>query len=142
MGDVDGQGRPREVGRLISHAYVLRVVAEFQAFVRDLHDLAAERIIYLAVSQAEYRPLLIGAATEARYIDRGNADLRASSRTSDGWGWVVSTGRLELSTHVGLTPTGEATGRTTRTSSSFETPLPMETRSSWIAYGLAESPTP
>jgi len=68
---------PREIGRPIGHAYVLRVVAEFQAFVRDLHDLAAERVVNLATSQAQYRALLIGAATEGRLIDRGNADLRS-----------------------------------------------------------------
>lgn len=77
MGEVDGPGRPREIGRPIGHAYVLRVVAEFQAFVRDLHDLAAERVVNLATSQAQYRALLIGAATEGRLIDRGNADLRS-----------------------------------------------------------------
>ena len=42
MGEVDGPGRPRELGRPVGHAYVLRVVAEFQAYARDLHDLAAE----------------------------------------------------------------------------------------------------
>lgn len=77
MGEVDGPGRPREIGRPIGHAYVLRVVAELQAFVRDLHDLAAERVVNLATSQAQYRALLIGAATEGRLIDRGNADLRS-----------------------------------------------------------------
>lgn len=77
MGEVDGPGRPREIGRLIGHAYVLRVVAEFQAFVRELHDLAAESVVYLAAPQDQYRPLLIGATTAGRLIDRGNADLRS-----------------------------------------------------------------
>jgi len=53
MGEVDGPGRPREIGRPIGHAYVLRVIAEFQAFVRDLHDLGAERVVNLATSQAQ-----------------------------------------------------------------------------------------
>lgn len=77
MGEVDGPGRPREVGRPIAHAYILRVVAEFQAFARDLHDLAAERIVELARPDASYRPLLAAAATEGRLIDRGNADVRS-----------------------------------------------------------------
>lgn len=77
MGEVDGPGRPRELGRPVAHAYVLRVVAEFQAFVRDLHDLAAERMVDLAAPVAQFRPLLIAAATEGRFIDRGNADVRS-----------------------------------------------------------------
>lgn len=77
MGEVDGPGRPLEIGRPVGHAYVLRVVAEFQAFVRDLHDLGAERLVDLAQPQAQFRPLLIAAATEGRLIDRGNADIRS-----------------------------------------------------------------
>lgn len=77
IGVVTGPGRPRELGRPIAHAYVLRVVAEFQAFVRDLHDLAAERLIDLADPTTQFRPLLIAAATEGRLIDRGNADVRS-----------------------------------------------------------------
>jgi len=76
-GEVDGPGRPREIGRPVGHAYILRVVAEFQAFVRDLHDLAAERVVDLANPDARYRPLLVGAVTEGRFIDRGNADVRS-----------------------------------------------------------------
>lgn len=77
MGEVDGPGRPREVGRPVAHAYILRVVAEFQAYARDLHDLAAERIVDLANPDKPYRPLLVAAATEGRLIDRGNADMRS-----------------------------------------------------------------
>jgi hypothetical protein len=77
MGEVDGPGRPLEIGRPVGHAYVLRVVAEFQAFVRDLHDLAAERVVDLAQPQDQFRPILIAAATEGRFIDRGNADIRS-----------------------------------------------------------------
>jgi hypothetical protein len=77
MGDVGGPGRPREVGRPVAHAYILRIVAEFQAYSRDLHDLAAERIVDLANPDAPYRPLLVAAATEGRLIDHGNADVRS-----------------------------------------------------------------
>lgn len=77
MGEVDGPGRPLEIGRPIAHAYVLRVVAEFQAFARDLHDLAVEKIVELSGTAVEHRPMLTTAATEGRHIDRGNADLRS-----------------------------------------------------------------
>lgn len=77
MGEVDGPGRPLELGRPVGHAYILRVVAEFQAFVRDLHDLAAERVVDLAKPDARYRPLLVAAVTEGRFIDRDNADVRS-----------------------------------------------------------------
>lgn len=75
--DVDGPGRPREAGRPLEDAYILRVVAEFQAYARDLHDLAVERIVDLAVPDVRYRPLLVAAVTEGRLIDRGNADVRS-----------------------------------------------------------------
>ena len=77
IGEVDGPGRPRQVGRPLAHAYILRVVAEFQAYCRDLHDLAAERVVDLAVPEVSYRPLLVAAATEGRLIDRGNAGVRS-----------------------------------------------------------------
>jgi hypothetical protein len=75
MEETDGPGQP------IAHAYVLRLVAEFQGFVRDLHDLAIERMVDLAVPDVQYRPLMVNAATRGRSIDRGNAHL--SSLTSD-----------------------------------------------------------
>jgi hypothetical protein len=76
MGEVDGPGRPLELGRPVGHAYILRVVAEFQAFVRDLHNLAAESIVGLSNPDPPYRALLVRAVTEGRLIDRGNADAR------------------------------------------------------------------
>jgi hypothetical protein len=97
MGEVDGPGRPREFGRPVAHAYVLRVVAEFQAFVRDLHDLAAERMISLAEPKAQFRPLLIAAATEGRLIDRGNADVRSVEQDFRRLGIGGLTGRLQAS---------------------------------------------
>jgi hypothetical protein len=56
------------------------VVAEFQAFARDLHDLAGERLVELSGVAVGFRALLIGATTEGRAIDRGNADLRSLQR--------------------------------------------------------------
>lgn len=77
MGEIDGPGRPLEIGRPVAHAYILRVVAEFQAFTRDLHDLAAEKLVELSGTESRHRPMLTTAITEGRQIDRGNADLRA-----------------------------------------------------------------
>lgn len=77
MGEVDGPGRPLEIGRLVAHAYVLRVVAEFQAFSRDLHDLAAEKLAVLSGVAAQHQSMLTVAATKDRFVDRGNADLRS-----------------------------------------------------------------
>lgn len=72
-----GPGRPLEIGRPVAHAYVLRVVAEFQAFVRDLHDLGAERMVALSNADVATQAMLITATTEGRMIDRGNADMRS-----------------------------------------------------------------
>lgn len=80
MGEVGGPGRPLEIGRPVAHAYVLRVVAEFQAFARDLHGLAAEKLVDLSSPQPQFRALLLTAATESRLIDRGNADLPSLQR--------------------------------------------------------------
>lgn len=60
----------------IVHAYVIRIVSEFQAFVRDLHGLAAEAIVIASSPNSAYHALLVVAMTEGRVIDRGNADLR------------------------------------------------------------------
>lgn len=95
MGKVAGPGRPREFGRPVAHAYVLRVVAEFQAFVRDLHDLGAERMVDLAAPTAQFRPLLIAAATEGRSIDRGNADARSIEHDFRRLGITGLTARLQ-----------------------------------------------
>lgn len=98
MGEVDGPGRPRELGRPVAHAYVLRVVAEFQGFVRDLHDLAAERMVDLAGPAVPFRPLLIAAATEGRFIDRGNADVRSIEHDFRRLGISGLNGRLQTRT--------------------------------------------
>lgn len=77
IGDVPGPGRPPEFGRPLAHAYILRVVAEFQGFARDLHDLAADRIVDMAGVPNVHRAALVAASTMGRRLDRGNADLRA-----------------------------------------------------------------
>lgn len=69
-------GRPSETARPLAHAYVLRVVAEFQAFTRDLHDLTVFRLAQLSGACDQVASLLVTAMTAERRIDRGNADLR------------------------------------------------------------------
>jgi hypothetical protein len=66
-----------EIGRPVAHAYVLRVVAEFQAFIRDLHDLGAGVMVTLSGADINSQAMLIASATEGRMIDRSNADLRS-----------------------------------------------------------------
>ncbi len=77
FGKVGGPGRPLEIGRPVAHAYVLRVVAEFQGFVRDLHDLGAERLVALSNADLAWQAMLIAATIDGRMIDRGNAGLRS-----------------------------------------------------------------
>ena len=78
LGEVDGRrGRPLEIGRPIAHSYLRRVVAEFQGFVRDLHDLGADRLVEMSQPDVRFQSLLVAASTEGRHIDRGNADLRS-----------------------------------------------------------------
>lgn len=77
MGEVDGPGRPLEIGRPVGHAYILRVVAEFQGFARDLHALAAERFIGLAGVDIRFVPVMTEAITAGRYVDSGNPGLRS-----------------------------------------------------------------
>ena len=60
----------------MARAYVLRVVSEFQAFARDLHDLAAAMLVERSGVHPQFQSLLTGAATKGRGIDRGNADVR------------------------------------------------------------------
>jgi hypothetical protein len=94
LGEVEGPGRPLEIGRPIAHAYLLRVVAEFQAFVRDLHDLGAEKLVELSGVTAPGQALLITSATAGRFIDRGNADLRSLERDFRRLGMTGLVGRI------------------------------------------------
>jgi hypothetical protein len=78
--EAEGPGRPLEIGRPVGHAYVLRVIAEFQGYARDLHDLAAETMVGLSGADDVARAMLIRGITEGRMIDRGNADLHDELR--------------------------------------------------------------
>lgn len=62
--------------RLVAQAYVVRVVADFQAFVRELHELGAKQLVRLAQPRAEQHNLLVDAALHGRTIARGNPALR------------------------------------------------------------------
>jgi hypothetical protein len=52
-------------------------VAEFQGFVRDLHDLASDKLFEMSGPDVRFQSMLVAAATEGRRIDKGNADLRS-----------------------------------------------------------------
>ena len=77
MGEVDGPGRPLEIGRPLGHAFILRLAAEFQGFARDLFDLCAEHLIRAAAAPAALQPLLTRGLTGGRAMDSGNATLTA-----------------------------------------------------------------
>lgn len=82
-GEVEGPGRPLEIGRPLAHAYIMRLVAEFQGFVRDLYDLAAEHLVNAADPPEGLVAVLTDAITRGRSIDSGNATV-ASLRTDFG----------------------------------------------------------
>lgn len=75
IGQVSGPGRPLELGKPLAHAYIIRVVAEFQGFARDLYDLAIEQLVVAAEPRTELAPLLVAAATRGRSMDAGNPTL-------------------------------------------------------------------
>lgn len=77
MGEVEGPGTPRELGRPLAHAYIIRMVAEFQGFARDLYDLAAEHLVTVAAPPEDLVSLLTTAIKRGRQIDTGNATLVA-----------------------------------------------------------------
>lgn len=52
------------------------MLGEFQGFVRDLHDLAVERIVSASGAAAPFTPILADGMTSGRGIDRGNATTR------------------------------------------------------------------
>ncbi len=66
-----GRGRP------LAHAYVLRVVSEYQGFVRDLHDFTGDRLVALSGADPRTARALRAAVSLGRAIDRGNATWRS-----------------------------------------------------------------
>ena len=77
MGEVEGPGRPLELGRPLAHAYIIRVVAEFQGFARDVYDLAVEHLVKVAAPREDLVILLTTAIKRGRQMDAGNATLTA-----------------------------------------------------------------
>ena len=74
---VTGRGRPLDVGKPVAHAYVLHVAAQFQGFVRDLHDLGALALVQAAGAQPQIATVLTEAIVSDRTLDRGNATVTA-----------------------------------------------------------------
>jgi hypothetical protein len=83
LGEVGGPGRPLEIGRPIGHAYIMRLVAEFQGFVRDLYDLGAEHLVTAAAPPPGLVAVLTTAITRGRSLDSGNPTM-TSLRTDFG----------------------------------------------------------
>jgi hypothetical protein len=77
MREVEGPGGPLELGRPLAHAYIIRMVAEFQGFARDLYDLAAEHLVTVAAPPDDLVILLTTAIKKGRQMDAGNATLVA-----------------------------------------------------------------
>ena len=73
VGGVSGPGRPKDASKPLAHAYIIGMLGEFQGFVRDLHDLAVERVVYASGAASTFTPILIDGMTAGRGIDRGNA---------------------------------------------------------------------
>lgn len=76
-GQLSGPGLALGVSRPLAHAYVLVLVAEFQGFARDLHDLAVERVVTGAGASPQLVLLMVEGMTSGRQLDRGNATLSA-----------------------------------------------------------------
>jgi hypothetical protein len=77
LGEVEGPGRPLELGRPLAHAYVIRIVAEFQSFARDLYDLGCEHLVTVANPPRGLVAMLTTAMTRGRAMDGGNATMTA-----------------------------------------------------------------
>jgi hypothetical protein len=72
VGDLTGPGRPLDASKPLVHAYVLVIVSQFQGFVRDMHDLAVERLLSGSGATVNFLPILTEGIVNARNIDRGN----------------------------------------------------------------------
>jgi hypothetical protein len=70
LGDL--RGSPH-LGRPLEHAFILRMISEFQGFVRDLHELAVGHLVAVTKVPPALKAVLVSAMTAGRGIDRGNA---------------------------------------------------------------------
>lgn len=73
VGGVAGPGRPSVASKPLAHAYTIGMLGEFQGFVRDLHDLAVQRIVSASGATAKFTAILTDGMIAGRGIDRGNA---------------------------------------------------------------------
>lgn len=55
----------------------MRIYAEFQGFVRELHDVTILAFVRGSEVPVRHRPPIIAAAADGRRLDRGNAGLEA-----------------------------------------------------------------
>lgn len=76
VGDLTGPGRPLDASKPLAHAYVLVIVSQFQGFIRDMHDLAVERLLSASGATPSFIPILTEGIVDARNIDRGNPTHR------------------------------------------------------------------
>jgi len=73
---------------------ILRIVTEFQGFVRDLLDLAVVNLVRRSGSSAEYHAHLTSAISGGRWIDRGNPHLAAVGKDMARLGLTPLSSRL------------------------------------------------
>lgn len=77
-------GRPPRAGtQQINEALVLRIVTEFQGFVRDLLDLAVANLVRGSGSAAAHKATLTSAISYDRWVDRGNPHLDAVRKDAE-----------------------------------------------------------
>lgn len=69
---VSGPGRPPDFSKPLVHAYVLVAVREFQAFIRDLHDLAVERVVSASGARFALSAILTEGLVSGRAVDNRN----------------------------------------------------------------------
>jgi hypothetical protein len=89
----------------VSEALILRIVTEFQGYVRDLLDLATGALVRGSGSALEHQTRLTSAMSRDRWIDRGNPHLGTVRRDAERLGIASLGSRLSARnpTHDGDT---------------------------------------
>ena len=109
VGEVAGPGRPLDLSKPLAHAYVIVMLREFQAFARDLHDVAVQALVAASGVDEAFRPMLIEGITGGRNLDRGNATQAAIKSDFKRIGLV----RLDVGEHNKRWSSGQAKDSTT-----------------------------
>lgn len=73
----------------VNYAYVIRLAAPFQGYVRSLHSEAALAIA-ASVPDPAFRLVVQSRLTEGRILDRGNANLGNIGSDSGRFGFLVA----------------------------------------------------